>query len=122
MEVLGVRRSLRPEDEVDPFAEVHANERLHDLLPRADILLITLPDTPETRGLIGAPELELLPEGSVLVNVGRATVVDEEALYTALKSEGWQRPGSTCGTATRGRRPNAPRPHRLGFPSMNLIV
>ena len=86
MEVLGVRRSLRPEDGVDPFAEVHSNERLHDLLPRADILLITLPDTPETRGLIGAPELELLPEGSVLVNVGRATVVDEEALYTALKS------------------------------------
>jgi phosphoglycerate dehydrogenase-like enzyme len=46
---------------------------------------VCLPGGPETRGLLGEKELGLLPSDAVLVNVGRGEVVDEEALYEALK-------------------------------------
>lgn len=58
---------------------------LATLLPRADALIICLPHTPATEGLIGAPELALLPATAVLVNVGRGPVVAEAALYHALQ-------------------------------------
>jgi len=64
---------------------VYPPETLWDLLPRADVLIVTLPLTAETEGLIGHAELGLLPPSSVLVNVGRGPVVDEEALYHALQ-------------------------------------
>ncbi|MDZ4164913.1 MAG: NAD(P)-dependent oxidoreductase [Smithellaceae bacterium] len=59
---------------------------LADLLPRVDLLTIHVPLTPETRHLIGRPELALLKETAVLVNTSRGEVVDEEALYDALAS------------------------------------
>lgn len=86
MRVLAVRRSVQPEDAEDPYAEVHAIAELHDVLPQTDVLIITLPGTPETDNLIGAKELALLPKDAVLVNVGRGTVVEETPLYEALRS------------------------------------
>ena len=59
---------------------------LEELLPRSDYLLLSLPETPETRGMIGAAELAKLPQGAVLVNVGRGSVLDEGALVQALRS------------------------------------
>jgi len=85
MKVLAVRR--HPVTRLDDVAEIHAPGHVRQLLPRADALIVTLPLTPETRGLIGAPELALLPRGSIVVNVGRGPIVDEAALYEALKSE-----------------------------------
>ena len=64
---------------------VYPPQALRDLLPRADVLIVTLPLTAETEGLIGRAELALLPPSSVLVNVGRGPVVDENALYHALR-------------------------------------
>jgi phosphoglycerate dehydrogenase-like enzyme len=61
---------------------------LPSLLPEADVLIITLPLTAETKGLIGEAELEQLPPQAVLVNVGRGPIVDEEALYNALRDGG----------------------------------
>lgn len=84
MNVLGVKRTLRLEDREDEVATVHEVGELHALLPRAQVLLITLPETPETVGLIGEKELALLPKDAVLVNVGRGAVVEEEVLYNAL--------------------------------------
>ena len=66
---------------------VHPPERLHELLPQADIVLVTVPLTPETRGLIGARELGLMKPGAGLVNLGRAGVVDDAALMDALERE-----------------------------------
>lgn len=54
-------------------------------LSRVNTLVIALPETDGTRGLIKARELELLGRDALLVNVGRGPVVDEEALYRALK-------------------------------------
>jgi uncharacterized protein (TIGR01244 family) len=83
MQVLAIRRN--GDDGPDELAEVFPAGALRELLPRADALIISLPLTNETRGLIGEEELALLPRGAVLVNVGRGPVVDEGALYRALK-------------------------------------
>ena len=80
MKVLGMRRNVAA-----PSDEIHPPEALHRLLPRANALLVCLPLTPATSGLIGADELALLPPGAVLVNVGRGPIVDEAALYHALR-------------------------------------
>jgi phosphoglycerate dehydrogenase-like enzyme len=58
---------------------------LHDLLPLADALILCLPHTPRTTGIIGERELSLMPAGAVLINVGRGPTVDEAALYHALR-------------------------------------
>ncbi len=59
---------------------------LDELLPRVDLLTIHVPLTAETKHLIGRRELALMKETAVLVNVSRGEIVDEEALYDALKS------------------------------------
>ncbi len=59
---------------------------LEELLPQSNYLLLAVPETPATRGLIGERELALLPPGAVVVNVGRGSVVDEAALIEALRS------------------------------------
>jgi phosphoglycerate dehydrogenase-like enzyme len=85
MRVLATRR--RPLTGPDgPADAVYPSSELGDLLPRANALLICLPHTPETDGLIGHQELMLLPEKSILVNVGRGAIVDQGALYLALQN------------------------------------
>jgi phosphoglycerate dehydrogenase-like enzyme len=88
--VLGVRREGGPVAGVD---EVVPAERLRDVLPRADAVVLATPLTERTRGMIGAAELALLPPHAYLVNVGRGPVVDEAALVAALRS------GSLAGAA-----------------------
>jgi glyoxylate/hydroxypyruvate reductase A len=80
LHVIGVRRSGRKTAHVD---EIHTPDALHDLLPRADFLLLAAPLTPQTRNLIGARELALLPDLAGIVNIGRAGLVD----YAALRDE-----------------------------------
>lgn len=87
--VLGIRRhpggaSSGP----DPVDRVYGPDRLQDLLPTADYLVLTLPHTDETEALIGEQELAALPDGAVLINIGRGALVDEEALVAALRSGG----------------------------------
>ena len=60
-------------------------EALVQLLPRADALLAALPLTPRTDGMIGPAEIARLPEHAVIVNVGRGPVIDQTALYEALR-------------------------------------
>jgi phosphoglycerate dehydrogenase-like enzyme len=78
---IGVKRTPGKVPHVD---EVHSTDRLRELLPRADGLVVTLPLTAATRGLLDGEALSLLPSHAVLVNVGRGAVVDEEALVEAL--------------------------------------
>lgn len=65
---------------------VHGVDELPALLPGADILVVTLPLTDMTRGLVGARLLRALPDGALLVNVGRGKVVDTPALLAELGS------------------------------------
>lgn len=85
MAVLATRRSAdAPYDEEG--VAIHPAAALPDLLPCADALVISLPLTPETEGLLGEEELALMPEGAILVNVGRGVIVEQEALYEALRA------------------------------------
>ena len=58
-----------------------------DLLARSDYVLLSAPLTPETRGIVGAPELRAMRPGAVLINVGRGPLVDETALIAALREK-----------------------------------
>ncbi len=80
MEVIGVRRRAANRD------GVYMPDRLPELLPRANALIVCLPGTPQTEGMIGERELNLMPRGALVVNIGRAAVIDQAALYQALKS------------------------------------
>jgi phosphoglycerate dehydrogenase-like enzyme len=66
--------------------KVFAVEQLHELLPSADIVIAIVPLTPDTRGLIGAPEIALMKRGALLVNAARGPIVDTNALVEALNA------------------------------------
>jgi phosphoglycerate dehydrogenase-like enzyme len=65
---------------------VHTLVDLPGLLPKADIVVVLLPLTTETRGLVDADVLALMPRGALLVNASRGGVVDTEALTAAVAS------------------------------------
>jgi phosphoglycerate dehydrogenase-like enzyme len=85
VEVRGVGRPGRDYD-VPGVSSYLADTELDSALPGTDALVLACPLTDRTRHLIGARQLELLPRGSVLVNVSRGQVVDEDALIGALRS------------------------------------
>ncbi len=84
MHVIGVRRSPRKAD--DPVDEMHAPDQIDKLLPRADWLMLCSPLTAETRQLMSAQRLALLPKGAYVLNVSRGEVIDEAAMIAALQS------------------------------------
>jgi phosphoglycerate dehydrogenase-like enzyme len=57
---------------------------LDQLLPDAEIVVLILPHTPESHGLIGAKQLALMPQGALLVNAARGPIVQTDALVSAL--------------------------------------
>lgn len=85
MHVRAVRRRLEA-GVADPGVELHSSDALDALLPTSDVVLIALPHTPETDGLLDSVRLGRLPKGAILVNVARAQIVDELALWDALSS------------------------------------
>ena len=82
MTVLGLDVSAR-EDVVD---EYFAPGQLHEMLPRCEAVVLTVPHTPETEGMIGATELALLPRDAFLINIARGAVIQEPALIAALQA------------------------------------
>jgi phosphoglycerate dehydrogenase-like enzyme len=83
MRVRAVRRQARA-DAPDRVTFIGGPEHLDEVLGLSDYLVITLPLSPETRGLIDARRLGLMKPSAYLVNVARAEIVDEQALYNAL--------------------------------------
>jgi phosphoglycerate dehydrogenase-like enzyme len=69
------------------FTAVYALDKLDTLLQEADFLLIAVPLTDATRGLIDKRALALMKPTAYLINVARAEIVDEEALFAALQSK-----------------------------------
>ena len=89
MKLLRVARSARTEP------EVHAVSELDNLLPRAEVVMLILPATPESRGLIGERQLALMRQGALLVNAARGPMVDTDALVEALQLRDGFAPHST---------------------------
>lgn len=83
MPVLASRR--HPSEAPQGVELLHGEGALDRLLARSDVLVVTVPETAETRGMIGRRELALLPDGAVVVNVARGRILDEEALVEALR-------------------------------------
>jgi phosphoglycerate dehydrogenase-like enzyme len=80
VELTVVARSARSED----GRNVHGFDELPELLPHAEVVILIVPLTAETRQLVDAPFLAALPDGALLVNVARGGVVDTDALVAEL--------------------------------------
>ena len=81
MHVIGVTRSGRP----DPLAdEIHPVAKLHEVLARADAIVISAAQTEDNRHMIGARELSVCKRDAILVNVSRGGLLDAAALQEAL--------------------------------------
>jgi phosphoglycerate dehydrogenase-like enzyme len=107
------------------FPEARAVIALDELtaaLPSADFVVLAIPLTPTTRGLIGKEQLDAMKASAVLVNMARSLVVDEAALYGALVNHGIAAAGLDVWT----RRPAgiserlAPSPH--DFASLDNVL
>jgi phosphoglycerate dehydrogenase-like enzyme len=79
-EVLRVARTAR----IQP--KVHAVSELDSLLPRAEVVVLILPSSEESRGLIGSPQFALMRQGTLLVSAARGPIVETDALVAALHS------------------------------------
>jgi glyoxylate/hydroxypyruvate reductase A len=84
MRVTGMRRSAAPVPDLDKLFD---RAELHQMLERADFLVLVAPHTPETEGIIGEDELGVLKPSAVLINIGRGALVDEDALIRALQEK-----------------------------------
>ena len=123
MSVRAIRQSAaRPE--AHGLAFLGGPDSLDDVVSRADYLVITLPLTPATRGLLGERELRLMKPTAVLVNVARAEIVDEDALYRALAQRAiagaaldvWYRYPAGAGPTFPARQPFHELPNVLMTP------
>jgi phosphoglycerate dehydrogenase-like enzyme len=121
MQICAIRRQAQIEVP-DGVSFVGGPERLDDVLRCADYLAITLSLSPQTRGLLDTHRLALMKRSAFLINVARAEIVDELALYRALAAGGlagaaldvWYRYPTTPGAALPATQPF----HELG----NLIM
>ena len=68
------------------YDSVHKIDELDAILPSTDLLAMSLPDTSETRDILNKERIALMPQGSFIVNVGRGSAIDEDALAEALES------------------------------------
>ncbi|MGI5896983.1 MAG: D-2-hydroxyacid dehydrogenase [Oscillospiraceae bacterium] len=81
---IGVRRT--PGDVPDCYDEMHFMEDLDDLLPRADVISMSLPGTPATTHIINRERIARMKEDAVILNVGRGSAIDLEALCDAMEA------------------------------------
>jgi len=124
--VHAVNRSGHTDEAVDSIGTL---ADLDAVLAAADILVVSLPLTRATEGMLGARELTLMKPEAILVNVARAAIIDEDALYEHLRRNAsfsagvdtwWQEPRGEGTFATR--RPFFELPNVLGSPHNSAIV
>ena len=124
MTIVATRRDV---SKPDGLVELHGPDRLHDVLARADYVAITASLSAETRGLIGPRELSAMKRTAVLINVARAEIADEEALYRALAGrtiagaalDVWYRYPTAAGTTVPANHPFHELPNVLMTPHIS---
>lgn len=82
VDLVRVARTARDE----PCGHVHGTDELATLLPTVEVVIVIVPQTHETVGMVDADFLALMPDGALLVNVARGSVVDTDALLVELES------------------------------------
>ncbi len=83
MTVIGVTRTKKPHEYADEVLDLSS---IKSAFRRSDFVLVALPLTPDTAGCIGREELDCLPTHAGLVNIGRANVIDYDAIVEKLKN------------------------------------
>jgi phosphoglycerate dehydrogenase-like enzyme len=124
MTVLATRRDLSNRD---GLVELYGPDGLSEVLARSDYVAITASLSAETRGLIGERELGVMKPTALLINVARAEIVDEDALYRALAArriagavlDVWYRYPAVAGTTFPGNRPFHELPNVLMTPHVS---
>lgn len=111
---IGVKRvpSAKPEF----IDELYLIDKLEELLPRADVVAMSLPETKETIKLMDAHKLSLMKKEAILINVGRGSAVDTQALCDALNS------GRLSGAALDVTDPEPVPPEHPLWDTKNLLI
>jgi phosphoglycerate dehydrogenase-like enzyme len=126
MEICAIRRDVG-RSAADGLTRLGGLEILDEVLGRSDYVVIALPASAETRGLIGEKQLRQMKPTAVLVNVSRAEIVDEEALYRALAGrtiaaaalDVWYRYPTQAGPTLPARQPFHELPNVLMTPHVS---
>ena len=112
--VVGVSRSGRHVD--DAYDAMYTTTQLDQVLPETEILAMALPGTAETEGILSRSRIALLPKEAVVVNVGRGTAIDQDALMEALNA------GRLAGAALDVVRPEPLPPEHPLWNTKNLLL
>jgi phosphoglycerate dehydrogenase-like enzyme len=83
--VIAVKRTLS--EKPDYVDELYTESNPDPLLERADVVVIALPDTPKTRGFLSKERIAKLKKTAFVVNLGRGSAIDQDALIEALREE-----------------------------------
>ena len=83
-DVSGWSRSAK---DVPGITCLNGDEGLHQVLARAEIIVLLLPFTPQTENIINAKTLAMMPKGAVIINPGRGQLIDDQALLKALDTD-----------------------------------
>jgi phosphoglycerate dehydrogenase-like enzyme len=86
MRVLGVRHN--PDRDAPGVERMVGSDQLRDVLPEADVVVLTVPLSPATKGMIGEPELRAMKPSTYLINIGRGGTIQQDVLTRALQ-ERW---------------------------------
>lgn len=84
MKVIATRRSAKAEGKAKNVDLLLPRDRTKELLNASDYVILTLPLTPETHNIIGAEEFKAMKSSAYIINIGRGSLIDEEALIRAL--------------------------------------
>ncbi len=82
--VIGVRRT--DSNKPDYVDELYLTEDLHKALPKADVIAVCLPGTAKTAKMINADTISMMKDGVIILNIGRGSIIDTDALCDALDS------------------------------------
>ena len=116
--VVANRSPVRRSELVD---ESYGLERLQSFMGSADAIVVSLPLSGETDGIVGAPEIAAMRSGAIILNVGRGPVIDEQALFDAL---GQRRIEAVIDTWYNYPTPDKPQtqPGKLAFNELTNLV
>jgi phosphoglycerate dehydrogenase-like enzyme len=84
--LVGVRRQWSPGQTDPDVDELWGTDALHEVLARSDVVIVAVPGTADNENLFDAAAFASMRPGAIFVNVGRGTLVDEDALMASLQS------------------------------------